>query len=175
MRIWAIRVAALAILLLLALLASLATRTVTRLPDTVVYFVRSDETSFTLVRAYRRTAAGDAEAHARAAIEELIDGPTQEERNLGLTSALPDDLEVRSIHVAGDVLRVDLSGELERGGGSALMRARLEQLFYTLTQPAQIEAVELFIDGSPVHAFSGEGILVDRPWYRSDHPTLPRW
>lgn len=175
MRIWAIRVAALAILLLLALLASLGSRTVARLPDTVVYFVRSEDTTFTLVPAYRRTASDHPETHARAAIGELIAGPRPEERTLGLTTALPADLQVRSVDVTRGILHVDLSSDLEEGGGTALMRARLEQLFYTLTQPRQIEGVELSIEGSPLHVFSGEGILVDRPWYRAKHTELPRW
>jgi spore germination protein GerM len=175
MRIWAIRVAALAILLLLALLASLGSRTLARLPDTVVYFVRSDDTTFTLAPAYRRTATEDPEAHARAAIAALTEGPRPEERTLGLTTALPAELDVRSVDVTNGILHVDFSGDLEDGGGTALMRARLEQLFYTLTQPREIDGVELSIEGSPLHVFSGEGILVDRPWYRAEHTELPRW
>lgn len=175
MRIWAIRVAALAILLLLALLAALGSRTLSRLPDTVVYFVQSDDASFRLERAYRRTVRGDPEAHARAAIAALVEGPTAAERERGLSSALPPDLRVLDTELEGDVLAIDLSAEFEQGGGTALMRGRLAQLYYTLTQPAQVDAVTLLVDGAPVFVFSGEGILIDQPWYRAEHPELPTW
>lgn len=175
MRIWAIRVAALAILLLLALLAALSSRTLSRLPDTVVYFVQSDDASFRLERAYRRTVRGDPEAHARAAVEALVEGPTAAERERGLSSAFPPQLTVQGVELEGDVLSIDLSGAFEQGGGSALMRARLAQLFYTLTQPAQVEAVTLFVEGAPVYVFGGEGLLVEQPWYRAEHSELPTW
>lgn len=175
MQIWAIRVVALALLLLLALLASLGTRTLTRLPDTVVYFVNSEDTSFTLERAYRKTASRSPDMHARAAIEALVRGPTPAERDRGLTSAMPPTLEVRSVDLQDDILHVNLSSSFETGGGTALMRARLMQLFYTLTQPGQVDGVALSVEGARVHVFSGEGILVDQPWLRRDHPDMPRW
>jgi spore germination protein GerM len=175
MRIWAIRVAALAILLLLALLAVLGSRTLSRLPDTVVYFVQSHEGSFTLERAYRRTVRGNATEHARAAIRELVEGPTPAEDRDGLSTALPQDLEVRGVDLQGDVLYVDLSSAFERGGGSALMRARLEQLRWTLTQPTDVRALALSIEGEPLHVLGGEGLLVERPWFRTDDAAPPRW
>ena len=176
MRIWAIRVAALAILLLLALLAALGSRTLSRLPDTVVYFVTTtDGTDFTLERVYRRTGRGGPEDHVRAAIEALVEGPTGAEEDRGLSTALPPDLEVRDVDLLDGVVMVDLSRELEAGGGTALMRARLNQIFYTVTQPGTIQGVALSIEGRPVEVFSGEGLLVERPWYRSAHPGLPVW
>ena len=176
MRIWAIRVAALAILLLLALLAVLGSRTLSRLPDTVVYFVTTtDGTDFTLERTFRRTGRGGPEDHVRSAIEALVEGPTAAEEQRGLTTALPPDLEVRDVDLVDDVAVVDLSRELELGGGTALMRARLNQIFYTVTQPGSIEGVALTIEGRPLEVFGGEGLIVERPWFRSDHSGLPVW
>lgn len=175
MRIWAIRVAALAILLLLALLAALGSRTLSRLPDTVVYFVASSDDVFTLERSYRSTVRGAPEAHIRAAIQKLVEGPTAAERNRGLATALPPDLRVLDVQVEESVAFVDLSREMQSGGGSALMRGRLEQLFYTVTQPSGIEGVALSVEGRPLDVLGGEGILVERPWYRDDHPGLPVW
>ena len=175
MRIWAFRAAALAFLLLLALLAVLGWRTLGRLPDTIVYFVQSHDATFTLEPGYRRTVRGDVEAHARAAIEELVQGPRPDEAARGLSTALPEDLEVRDVRLQGDVLYVDLSAAFERGGGSALMRARLEQLRWTLTQPSGVEAVAFALEGEPLHVLGGEGLLVERPWVRSEGDPLPRW
>ena len=175
MRIWAIRVAALAILLLLALLAALGWRTLNRLPDTVVYFVHSDQATFTLERAFRRTARGDAENHAREAVAALVRGPDADEQARGLSTALPADLEVLDVALRDSVLYVDLSADLARGGGTALMRARLEQLLWTLSQPASVDGVALSVEGEPLHVLGGDGILVERPWYRTDGDRLPRW
>ncbi|MDF1523769.1 MAG: hypothetical protein P1P87_13255, partial [Trueperaceae bacterium] len=71
-----LRVAALALLLLLAIVGALVMRTLQRLPDTVLYLVRSDPTGFTLEPVTRQLRpAGPLEA-ARAAVAALAAGPT---------------------------------------------------------------------------------------------------
>jgi spore germination protein GerM len=170
-----LRVAALALLLLLALVAVITTRTLNRLPDTVVYFVNSDATHFALEPAYRRAGGGDAAVQAARQVAALAQGPTPDEASRGLSSAVPADVRVLDARLDGRTLSIDLSDAFERGGGSALMTARLNQLFYTLSQPRTIDAVALRIEGGTVTVFGGEGIMVDNPWMRADHPDHPVW
>jgi len=170
-----LRVAALALLLLLALVAVITVRTLQRLPDTVVYFIASDGTSFHLTQAYRRGGRGDAAARAERAVAALAAGPTPDEAARGLSSAVPADTQVRSAKLDGGILTIDLSAGFERGGGSAMMVGRLDQLFYTLTRPTDVKGVVLEIEGRRVTVFAGEGIEVASPWRRAAFPERPVW
>jgi spore germination protein GerM len=170
----ALRVVGLALLLLLVLVGTLVARSLQRMPDTVVYLVRSDERTLTLESVVRRLRPADEVAGARAAVEALVEGPTAAETARGLSSELPPDTRVLDVFWDDDVLVVDLSGDVTRGGGSASMIGRLAQLTYTLTQPAAVDAVELRLEGAPVDVWGGEGVMMTWPW-RRPAGGLPRW
>lgn len=174
MRTVVLRVAALALLLLLAVVGVLAMRTMQRLPDTVVYLVRDEGGSFTLEAVARRVRPDGALEAARAAVEALAAGPTAAEAARGLASEVLAATVVRSVAWAGDVLVVDLDAAVVAGGGTASMVGRLAQLTYTLTQPRGVEAVEVRVDGRTLEAWGGEGLMVTWPWRRPDG-ALPRW
>lgn len=167
-----LRVVALALLLLLALFGAIAVRTMQRLPDMTVYFVRDLGTSFTLEPVHEKVGRLQPEERARRQIQALVAGPTN---GNGTSTTLPAATELLSASLSDGVLRVDISEEFEQGGGTALMAGRLNQLFYTLTQPADVDAVSLHIQGREVFSFSGEGLEVDQPWVRSRHAGLPEW
>ena len=171
-----LRVVALALLLLLALVGTLTLRTLNRVPDTLLYFIRADDTSFTLESVGRSLSRnGDREAHLRRTFAALREGPSPDEAARGLSTALPEDLELLELDLQGDRLFVDVSAALGRGGGTATMIGRLEQLFYTLTQPNYVSSLSLAVEGEPLSLFGGEGLIVENPWVRSEHPDLPRW
>jgi len=175
MRTVVLRVVALALLLLLALVAVITVRTLRRLPDTVVYFVASDGTSFRLEPAYRKGGRGDAAARAEREVAALAAGPTPSESARGLSNAVPADTQVLDARLDGTTLTIDLSAAFERGGGSAMMVGRLNQLFYTLTRPEGVDSVVLEIEGRRVTVFAGEGIEVASPWRRAAFPDKPVW
>jgi spore germination protein GerM len=174
MRTVALRVAALALLLLLALVAVISIRTMQRLPDTVVYFVVTEETHFRLEPSYRHSRTNDLAAALTRAVEALIAGPTASERQRGLSSAIPPDTRLLGLRLDGSTVHIDLSAEFASGGGTASMVGRLYQLLYTLTQPAVVEAVALSIEGERVEALGGEGLIVAQPWRRTAG-GLPVW
>lgn len=167
-----LRVVALALLLLLALFGAIAVRTMQRLPDMTVYFVRDLGTQFTLQAAHEKVGRLDPQERVRRQVAALIAGPPP---GSGLSTTLPAGTAVRGATLQGGVLTVDLSSEFEHGGGTALMAGRLHQLFYTITQPANVEAVSLHIEGQAVRLFSGEGLVIDQPWVRDQQPELPVW
>ncbi len=175
MRTVALRVSALALLLLLAIVSAVSIRTLNRLPNSVVYFVESRETSFRLEPVGKRFDATSLEERLARAVQTLIEGPDGGQSARGLSSAVPEDTELYSLQRVGDVLYIDLSSDFEAGGGSATMTARLNQLLYTLTQPEAVRAVSLRIEGSPVEFFSSEGLQLDNPWYRPVDSNLPEW
>ncbi len=182
MRTVVLRVAALALLLLLALVATIAVRTLNRLPDVTLYLIRSEPTHFELEPIHRRLGVGGpglaaervTEATVRSAIEALIAGPTPEEAQRGLVSEVPPATEVRSVRFEDGLVTVDLSADFEVGGGTASMLGRLHQVHFTAARPRGVEAVRLLVEGTPLTALGGEGIMVPQPWVAPENGT-PRW
>ncbi len=170
-----LRVASLALLLLLVLVGVLATRWSSRLPDMAIYLARSEATTFTLERVHRRSGANGLEAQVTAMVAALAAGPTPEEAARGLSSVVPAGTRVLSARVERGLLTVDLSREVMSGGGSASMAGRLAQLSYTLTQPAGVEALALEVEGGPATLWGGEGLIADWPWRRPAGGELPWW
>src|SRR5215216_547446 len=97
--------------------------------DVGVYFVRDDELGF----AQRSVAVTP--LIAKATLEELLAGPTAEEKEAGLTSDIPPNTEVVSVDVANAMADVELSNPLDELGTM--------QVVQTLTQLETIERVRL--------------------------------
>lgn len=128
--------------------------------DVKVYFLRGER----LVIEHRDVAGP---AVLRGSLEALFAGPTAEEEAAGLTSAVPDGTELRSVDLDDGLATVDLTAAYESGGGSLSMMARLAQLVFTSTQFPNVDRVEIWLDGVPVEALGGEGLLVDEPQTRA--------
>lgn len=172
MRTVVLRVVALALLLLLALFSAIAVRTLQRLPDLTVYFVKDLGTSFTIEPVHVSAGRMNPEERARQQIEALRNGP---EPDSGLSSVVPQGTRLLEASLDSGILTVNLSREFEAGGGTASMIGRLYQVFYTVTRPADVQGVSLQIEGQTVHIFSGDGLIVEQPWIRSEFPLQPEW
>ena len=122
-----------------------------------VYFVRDE-----LMGAAGRTSEGT-QAVGAAALRQLLAGPSTEERAAGLGSEIPAGTELLGLSIADGVATVDLSKAFESGGGSTSMQLRVAQVVYTLTQFPTVKRVAFRIDGGPVEAIGGEGVVVDPP------------
>jgi germination protein M len=111
---------------------------------------------------------------ARAALGELIRGPSAAERDAqpGMSTTVPADTILLGIDIQDGLATVDLSREFERGGGTASMTGRLAQVVYTVTQFPTVDRVAFRLDGEPVRVFSGEGIILDRPSTRDQYTSL---
>ena len=175
MRTVVLRVVALSLLLLLALVGVITRRTLQRIPDTLIYFVRDQGTSFALEPVVRKAGDAGLAVRVRNKVAALAAGPSEQEQSEGLSSAVPEGVEVRSVEFQDGLLTVDLSREFTSGGGSASMIGRLNQVLYTLSQPSEVESVVLEVEGETLRVLGGEGIIVDVPWRRDDHPEVPVW
>ncbi len=138
-----------------------------------VYFVRGEGASSTLQEVGRIARGRGTQTLLAVAIRELLAGPTPEERRAGLTTSIPAGTRLRSLRLEDGVVTVDLSGEVESGGGSSSMLGRLWQIVYTATQFPQTPRVRILIDGQAKDAMGGEGVLIDRPLGRP--PALPQF
>jgi Sporulation and spore germination/Immunoglobulin-like domain of bacterial spore germination len=134
-----------------------ATETRPVMSSVAVYLLRDGKVS-----PVRRTIEATP-AVARAALTELLEGPTSDERAEGLSSAIPDGTTLRDISLADRVATVDLDSTFDDGGGSASMLGRVAQVVATLTRFPTIERVAFRIDGEAVEVVGGEGVVVDPP------------
>ncbi len=105
-------------------------------------------------------------AVATAAVKELLDAPQW--ASSGMTSAVPGGTRLLGISISGSTATVDLTGTFGSGGGSLSMFSRLAQLTYTVTQFSNVDTVLLRMDGVPITALGGEGIMIGGGMKRSD-------
>lgn len=132
----------------------------------LVYLVRGE----TVGVARRRIAP--TRGVAQAALGELLSGPSVAEEALGLGSEIPAGARLNGVRIAGGTATVDLSPEFEAGGGSLSLRLRVAQVVHTATQFPTVRRVAFAIEGEPVEALGGEGLLVDPPLTRADLEDL---
>jgi germination protein M len=111
-------------------------------------------------------------AVGRAALTQLLQGPTSAERDAGVGTTIPAGTELIDLNIQDGVATVNMNGTYDDGGGSLSMRTRLAEVVYTITQFASVQGVQFQLDGSAVDAFSGEGIVLDHPQTRSDFEDL---
>jgi germination protein M len=116
-----------------ALETDVPTPTVSTINEVRVYFLRAGTLEPALREVPRDT------AQANAALERLFAGPTAAEVELGMTTALPDDVGPYSLLAAPG----QRPGAVSMEFGSDLTRAARAQLVFTLTQFPLIEAVIL--------------------------------
>ncbi|MBU0545917.1 GerMN domain-containing protein [Patescibacteria group bacterium] len=87
-------------------------------------------------------------AIARAALEELLKGPTDEEKQKTLFTSIPENVEIQSLTIEEGIAKVDFSKELEQGvGGSCRVIAIRSQIEKTLMQFDTVKKVVISIDG----------------------------
>jgi germination protein M len=124
-----------------------------------IFFVRDGKLGVA-----RRQVPADANI-VKNALDALLAGPTPNESQAGLSTAIPELTQVHSTGLMGDVLVVDLSGSFSALGPQFSSELRVAQIVYTVSVfPVRV----LFrIDGQPARAIGGF-ILPDRPVTRDD-------
>lgn len=82
-----------------------------------------------------------------AALEELLKGPTAEEKADGYTTNIPSGSKLNSLVIVNGEARADFNATTESGGGTTSMLARTNQIKKTLLQFPTIKNVTISIDG----------------------------
>jgi germination protein M len=132
-----------------------------------VYFVRNGK----LALVHRVIAMPEGKRIARATMQLLMDGPTEQELAFGVTSAIPFLANVEDVQLesATGIATVTLTREFNDSvwGGSAGLR--FAQIVYTLTQFPTIERVRVQAETSARYGgeddpevVAGLGVLYDR-------------
>ncbi len=127
-----------------------------------VYFVRGETIGVGTARYAPMTSP------ARAAMTELLAGPTSAEKKLGLSTQIPKGTKLRGLAISKGTATVDLSKRFESGGGTLSMGLRIAEVVATLTQFKSVERVRFKLDGKTVESIGGEGIIVSPSVDRSD-------
>lgn len=97
------------------------------------------------------------------AIFALLMGPTPEERQLGYSTEIPQEANLIGLQEWPDKIVINMTKGFETDGGSASMKARLDQLIYTITGVENEKPVYLEIEGKRVDYIGGEGVEVTQP------------
>ena len=88
------------------------------------------------------------EAVARAALEELLKGPTDAEKSRGYFSSINPGVKIQSLVIDGSgIARADFSSELESPGGSCRVTEIRSEINFTLKQFPVIKNVIISING----------------------------
>ena len=104
-----------------------------------------------------------------AVLEQLLAGPTADERSAGYGTEIPSTTRLRNLTITEGVAVADFSGDFESGGGTLGLTLRLAQVVCTLDQFPTVDGVRFALDGEVVDVFSGDGLIVDEPVACSDY------
>src|SRR5688572_28867930 len=118
-----------------------------------VYFPNSkldpDHLDCSVVFPVRRAIRADAGVggEGRAALEALLKGPTEEEKEAGYFTSLPEGVALESFALAKAEARADFSSELHAVAGSCRVLSIRAQVERTLEQFTEVSSVVISIDG----------------------------
>lgn len=124
-----------------------------------VWFVKPNEGESKLVSVSR---TADSKDQLRTAVEELLEGPSAKEENIGLGTEIPRGTILLGTKRHGSNVELNLSRRFATGGGTSSFETRLEQLRRTVTAAAQAP-VYLDIEGKRLNISEGEGIEIRQP------------
>ncbi|HBU07219.1 MAG TPA: hypothetical protein DEB09_04005 [Candidatus Magasanikbacteria bacterium] len=87
-------------------------------------------------------------AVGRSALEELFKGPTDQEKEAGYFTTIPEGVKIQKLTIENGVAKVDLSKELEyQVGGSCRVGSIIAEITETLKQFSTVKSVIISIDG----------------------------
>ncbi|HVL82514.1 MAG TPA: GerMN domain-containing protein [Actinomycetota bacterium] len=131
-----------------------------------VFFTQGDR-----LVAVRRQVIGS-RGVVESAMADLLLGPTPEELERGVNTAIPPGAEILAVEVSGGLATIDLSKEFELSAEQSVLVLRLGQVVYTLTDLNRVTKVRFEIDGVPVSVIGQDGSLREGPVGREDYPGL---
>lgn len=124
-----------------------------------IYLVDENNQLIPVVRDVTSTSGPDDQL--TAVFRSLVDGPTDEEADSGLRSAVPPATVVIGASMAGTTVTLDLSPSFALIGGQAELLA-VGQFVVTATTFPGAQSMRLRLDGTPVDVPLPDGALTDQ-------------
>lgn len=106
-----------------------------------------------------------------ALMQELLAGPTETERNQGLSSALPGASVIGQVHLTNGLATVELASALD-GTGRSDETLAIAQVVCTLAERSDVTGVVFVRSGSRVGVPRGDGSQSQDPLSTSDYAEL---
>lgn len=91
----------------------------------------------------------------RAALGQLLAGPSPAEYAAGLRSLIPAGTQLRSLTISSGIATVDLSSSFVSAASPSVMPLRIAQVVYTLGQFPTVTGVRFKVDGQGVTVLGG--------------------
>jgi len=110
-------------------------------------------------------------ATAEELLTSLLAGANEDENALGLTSAIPADLEIEQARTVGTRLTIDINDALSELSDLGLRQA-LAQIVATASEVDQVQQVRLRVGGENQGWPTGDGEVTDRPLTIYDYPEF---
>jgi len=128
-----------------------------------VYFIRQER----LEPVERKIQEG--ETKGKAALRELLKGPSEAEKRNGFFSHIPAGTKAKAVSIERGIVFINFSKELgQYGGGAEKVRSMIAQIVYTLTDIPGVKKARILVEGESDVVLGGEGYVIDRPLMRRD-------
>lgn len=128
--------------------------------DLQVYWLDDDLKLASTIVGFEKS--NDKQQPIEKALNDLLVGNGRE----NYSTAIPENTKLLGVKETEDGLEVNLSQEFNSGGGSASMIGRLGQVVYTATTLDNDGKVWIQVNGVPLEALGGEGLIVNQPMTR---------
>jgi hypothetical protein len=133
-----------------------------------IYLIGPDDA---LVPRGRDVGTGPLDARLTELLVELATGPTADERDSRLSTALPPDVQLVLAGIEDGTATIDFSGDVEAPSGRQGRQAVAQVVLSATTLPG-VDSVLLTRDGDPVEAPLPSGELTDEPLMPADYAVF---
>jgi spore germination protein GerM len=130
-----------------------------------VYLLKLDEKTERIYLSPVKRTITDKDILATA-LENLIKGPTQREKDKGYITAVPAGLKIRGIVINGKTAEIDFSSAIEEGAAGEILLKRVQQIVYTSTQFDSVNSIIIKINGQRRKSMGSDGFSISGPLKR---------
>ncbi len=127
-----------------------------------VYFLGMDKNDTNIFKKVKRELP-QGQSKLKFALNQLIAGPTPYEKNLGVYSEIPKNVQIKGIVESKNKIIIDVSSNIQNGGGADSLYSRMKQLIKTALANSPKKPIYLYIDGKQAEVLGGEGIMISQP------------
>lgn len=102
-------------------------------------------------------------------IKTLLAGPNYNEKSSALITNIPNQTKLISVAIKNNTAYINFSNEFEFNSfGKDATIAQLQQVVYTATEFTNVKYVQILINGKIKKYLGGEGVIIEKPFSRSD-------
>lgn len=127
-----------------------------------IYFLGMDKNDTGIFKKVKRELP-DGQSKLKFALNQLVAGPSQYEKSIGVYSEIPKDVKILGIVESKNKIIIDVTGNIQTGGGADSLYSRMKQFIKTALINSPKKPIYLYIDGKQAEVLGGEGIMISQP------------